>query len=731
LPTKPDEWTFVYFGTDCYKGLMYKSSRAWMPARRGIRHTAVATFSALLFAAPAALAAPGDLTPAGCFRDLDNTLTGCASAQGLKRGWGVVTSADGRSVYSIGNEDDAIASFDRDPATGALTYRGCMRDVSRIANGCTLVHGLDGPMGITISDDDKSVYVASDLGDSMAVFARDTTSGVLGWSGCVRDADSAAGACTSAQGLDAPRSIALSPDGRSLYLVSANDDAIAEFARDDNANLTYRGCIRDTSNAGSGCTKVAGLDGPRGVAVTSDGADVYVASRDGDAIASFRRAAGGGLTWNGCFKDAELSPGSCKSAQGLEHPHGIAISPDGRSVYFPGEYDDTVTSFQRDAATGLLSYGGCIRDTARTAFGCTSAEGFDGARQVEVSPDGRDVYVTGADDDAIVRLSRNTTSGALAWMGCIRDVERSDAGCAQRAQGLDNVRAVSVTADGRSAYFASEIDDAVIRFGRETLSTDPPPPPPPPPADTTAPTVAWTAPAAGATVSGTVSCAANAGDDTGVARVEFLVDGQALSTDASAPYNCAWNTTTAADGAHTLTAVAYDAAGNSSRADRSVTVANATAPPPPPPEPTPTPVNQAPTVKLTAPVAGSLYNDNILFAADAADDAAVTKVEFYVDGVLRATDTTAAYRVVWQVPRGWKGSHTVYAKAYDAQGLTATSATVTIRYSKGAANYATSRSSTTTSVKRSCSTKKVRHRASLAKKKACAKKKPFRSARRK
>jgi 6-phosphogluconolactonase (cycloisomerase 2 family) len=684
-----------------------------------------ASFSALLFTAPAALAAPGDLTPAGCFRDVDNTLTGCASAQGLKRGWGVVTSADGRSVYSIGNEDDAIATFDRDPATGALTYRGCMRDVSRVANGCTLVHGLDGPMGITISDDDRSVYVSADIGDDIAVFSRDTTSGALSWTGCVRDAEAAAGACTSAQGLDAPRSVGLSPDGRSLYVVSALDDTVAEFARGTDLSLTYRGCFRDVTHSGTGCTKVEGLDGPRGVAVSSDGADLYVASRDGDAVASFRRAAGGGLTWSGCFKDAERSPGSCKSAQGLEHPHGIAISPDGKSVYFPGEYDDTVTSFQRDAATGLLSYGGCIRDTARTPFGCTSAEGFDGARQVEVSPDGRDVYVTGADDDAVVHLSRNTTSGALAWTSCIRDVERTDGGCAQRAQGLDNVRAVSVTADGKSAYFASEIDDAVIRFARETQSTEPPPPPPPPPpADTTAPTVEWTAPAAGATVSGSVSCAAGATDDTGVTKVEFLVDGQPLSTDTTAPYGCTWNTGTVANGTHTLTAVAFDAAGNSSRADRSVTVENATAPPPPPPPP----VNQAPTVRLTAPTAGSLYNDNILFAADATDDAGVTKVEFYVDGVLRATDTTAPYRVVWWVPNGWKGSRNVHAKAYDAQGLTATSATVTIRYSKSAARYASARSAAPAAAKRSCSTRKVRHLASASKKKACKPKR--RSARR-
>jgi fibronectin type 3 domain-containing protein len=41
-----------------------------------------------------------------------------------------------------------------------------------------------------------------------------------------------------------------------------------------------------------------------------------------------------------------------------------------------------------------------------------------------------------------------------------------------------------------------------------------------------------------------------------------------------APYTVAWDTTQAAPGAHTLTAVAWDAVGNSATATRTVTVAN-------------------------------------------------------------------------------------------------------------------------------------------------------------
>ena len=81
--------------------------------------------------------------------------------------------------------------------------------------------------------------------------------------------------------------------------------------------------------------------------------------------------------------------------------------------------------------------------------------------------------------------------------------------------------------------------------------------------NTTAPTVSVTGPANGATVSGTVNLAATASDNDGVAGVQFLVDGVALGAeDTSSPYSVSWNTTEVANGSHTLTARARDAAGN-------------------------------------------------------------------------------------------------------------------------------------------------------------------------
>lgn len=95
--------------------------------------------------------------------------------------------------------------------------------------------------------------------------------------------------------------------------------------------------------------------------------------------------------------------------------------------------------------------------------------------------------------------------------------------------------------------------------------------------DVTPPSVGLTAPANGATVSGTISITATASDNVGVASVEFLVDGVSKNTDTVAPYAYSFDTTTVSDGSRTIQAVARDAAGNSSSSTVSVTVQNAVA----------------------------------------------------------------------------------------------------------------------------------------------------------
>lgn len=135
-----------------------------------------------------------------------------------------------------------------------------------------------------------------------------------------------------------------------------------------------------------------------------------------------------------------------------------------------------------------------------------------------------------------------------------------------RAVGIGNV-------DGYwSVLFAERLD------GPTAAPTATPVPTPAPTAtaaaNTTAPQVTLAQPADGQTVSGRATIRALASDDVAVVGVSFAVDGVLYKTVTSAPYEVSWNTRKWRNGVHTLTARAFDAAGNAATDTRTVTVGN-------------------------------------------------------------------------------------------------------------------------------------------------------------
>jgi serine protease AprX len=172
------------------------------------------------------------------------------------------------------------------------------------------------------------------------------------------------------------------------------------------------------------------------------------------------------------------------------------------------------------------------------------------------------------------------------------------------------------------------------------------------------PVVDLTAPAGGSLVLGTVSLVAAASDDVGVSRVDFLVDGEIVATDADPANGWAvdWDSTTVADGEHEIAAVAVDTAGQASMPSAAtVEVDN---------------VDLAPTVVLTAPKSGDTLSGTTILAAAASDDVAVARVEFSVDGVLAGSDTDGSdgWTVEWDTTAAAEGPHVVTVVAVDTAG---------------------------------------------------------------
>lgn len=182
--------------------------------------------------------------------------------------------------------------------------------------------------------------------------------------------------------------------------------------------------------------------------------------------------------------------------------------------------------------------------------------------------------------------------------------------------------------------------------------------------DTQAPAVSVIGPTSGSTLGQSTTVLVSATDNVGVVKVEYYLDGVLQSTATSLPYNFSWNTLTSANGSHTLTAKAYDAAGNVGQsAGVAVTVFNDTV---------------APTVAIASPSAGSTLSQTATVQISASDNVGVTKVEYYLNGILQGTATASPYSFTWNTLTAVNGSYTLTAKAYDAAGNVGSSTPVTV-----------------------------------------------------
>lgn len=194
--------------------------------------------------------------------------------------------------------------------------------------------------------------------------------------------------------------------------------------------------------------------------------------------------------------------------------------------------------------------------------------------------------------------------------------------------------------------------------------------------DAVNPTVSLSAPAGGTSVvSGTpLTISATAADNVGVSKVEFYVDGAMVNSDATAPYSYSWPTNGVAAGSHSLSARAYDAAGNTATSAAVNITLTASAQD-----------TVQPTVSLIAPVAGQSLQvgATVTISANATDNVGVTRVEFYNGSTLLNTDTTNPYSYAWNTTGQTSGAKSLTAKAFDAAGNSRTSAAVSVTLTGG------------------------------------------------
>jgi 6-phosphogluconolactonase (cycloisomerase 2 family) len=427
-------------------------------------------------------------------------------------------SPDGTSLYATGSSTSSVVDYRREAASGALSFSDCLS--GNFGGPCaelatvktTTGSGLDLVNGVAVSHDGRFVYTTSGAngGDSTVMgFARDPLTGSLSFRGCVTGStemnNDNPGVCTmlpgappnptmSSPALDEPTGIAISPNDRFVYV--SLEFGIAAFQRDSaSGTLSFRGCLTALATGSPPCARTRRnvIDDPRSPLIAPDGRSLYLANQHGGSVATFNLdPADGSVSFRSCITENSRLQPSCELARtarpnsygGLEAPTGMALSPNGRSLYATSMFG-SLEVFKRNPRTGNLTATACI-SALRESSGCTvipaatrlaEGSGLDGARGVVVSRNGRRLYVAAGADSSLAVFRRNPANGKLSYLGCVTaDAKLGPQGngaCSKvlktgsrrgYGSGLYKVSQLLLSPDGRWLYALDVGDDAISRF---------------------------------------------------------------------------------------------------------------------------------------------------------------------------------------------------------------------------------------------------------------------------
>lgn len=315
---------------------------------------------------------------------------------------------------------------------------------------------------------------------------RGTLEQLPGTRGCLVDQSKPAAGCGKARALLGPgpfmgsRAIAVSPDGKNVYVASSGSDAIAVFRRNAKTGALIQpkgtaGCV--AAKGAGGCGKAIGLDGPNSVAVSANGRMVYATSRNSNSITSFRRNSQSGALRQlapkaaGCISALPI-PG-CAPGRALLGADVVTISPDARNVYVGAFFGNAVAVFSVAEKSGVLTQpagaAGCIAEAAKE--GCAAGIALGAVEGLAVSRTGSNVYAAAALSNALAVLSRNPETGALtqatAGSGCIADPVLS--GCTAGIE-MSGANAVATSPGSEVVYATSLFSNSVTAFAPTTTA---------------------------------------------------------------------------------------------------------------------------------------------------------------------------------------------------------------------------------------------------------------------
>jgi 6-phosphogluconolactonase (cycloisomerase 2 family) len=255
----------------------------------------------------------------------------------------IAVSPDGLYAYVTArpSNDGVLLHFKRDVSTSDLEYIGSFTNEDLMSDQ-TESRPLDGPYSVACTED--FVYVvgtswfSSNYG-SLAVFALNTTSGTLAHTQTVYHGDVQSGTTVKMSG-----AYSVTVYQTNIYVTSDTSAVVSIFEhRGASSEVVYLGATDGNED----------MKGPRSLAVAPDGRHVYVACGYSDAIVVLERNTTSGLL-NAIGTVAQGSKSNAMQVLTMDFPRAVAVSPSGEKVYVAASKSNAVTSFSRNNVTGAL-----------------------------------------------------------------------------------------------------------------------------------------------------------------------------------------------------------------------------------------------------------------------------------------------------------------------------------------------------------------------------------------
>jgi DNA-binding beta-propeller fold protein YncE len=401
---------------------------------------------------------------------LEAQVDGASAVDGLAGAYASAVSPDGSHLYVTGSAENAIAVFDRDPVTGALSFNRVYTPADFMSRETTDFVGLTSPQAVVVSEDGLNVYVAAFADDAVSVFERNPADGSLSLLEVeINGANDIGDPGAAVAGLDGPTSLALSPtdpDGQHLYAAGFISNSVAVFERQADGRISFLETevdgVDDPTDLGG---MVDGLHLASGIAVSPDGANVYVAAQGDNAVAVFERDTDPGSGTIGTLSFMAVERDNAGGVDGLAAATGLALSGDGNHLYVAGQSDNAIAVFQRESS-GALTWTGMV------AHGVDDVDGLLGASSVAVSMDDRYIYAGGYLSNAAAVFERDIDDMGPSF-GALSFIEVKSDGVGG-VDGLFRPTSLAVSPDDANVYVTGYGDNAVAVFYRDlTAPTDP------------------------------------------------------------------------------------------------------------------------------------------------------------------------------------------------------------------------------------------------------------------